>query len=404
MAVSTKYGSSFSTFSFKGLEPHSRWVAYAVAVLLICSCLDAVLPNCDFIPEYTAEICIVAALAMFELWKDNFGKIMCSTKSPKSVDTCFSTPVNTKTTKSAVARSGTLCHPLAASTDPSSEDDAAAPGGTAAGEFHVRLQAAAKHGDLDKAKMILQSMKVAGARPTVMCYSALISACAKAGDADGAEDWLETLIGANLGKPNTICFNITISACAKSGNVARAEAWIPKMRDLGVEPDVMSFNAVIDACARAAQVNRAEEWLSHMCRDNVSPNVVSYSSVLHACAKVGSPSRAEKWLSQMEAEGVEPNAICYNALINACAKAGDNHRASDWIDRMTENGVQPTVNSYSCIIDRLAKTGAVHAAEAWIQKMAKAGVEADLVTYNMILGAYSRAGDAERASATLSHA
>ncbi|CAE7279844.1 PPR4 [Symbiodinium sp. CCMP2456] len=260
-----------------------------------------------------------------------------------------------------------------------------------------RLQAAAKAGDTDAAEALMERILGEGTKPSLVCYGALISAFAKAGDVKRAEYWLEALEASGVGSPNGICLNMLISACAKANAVDRAEYWLVKMPSLGLSPDVMSYNAVIDACARTGDVVRAERWLEKMKASGTTPNVVSYSSVLHACARSCDASLAERWLERMSKEGAEPNAICYNAVINAWCKEGNTRRAAHWLEQMSQRGVQPTVNSYSTIIDKLAKAGDIDGAETWLMRMAEAGVEADAVSYNMLFSACSKMGDSVRA-------
>ncbi|CAK0903781.1 unnamed protein product, partial [Prorocentrum cordatum] len=80
----------------------------------------------------------------------------------------------------------------------------------------LRLHAAAKVGDAAAAEAIASNLMAKGSQMPVVGYGALISAYAKAGDAMGAERWLNELIQMGVAKPNTICVNITISAHAKN--------------------------------------------------------------------------------------------------------------------------------------------------------------------------------------------
>ena len=65
-----------------------------------------------------------------------------------------------------------------------------------------------------------------GVTPTVVCYGSLVTSCAKVGDVNGAERWLNELCNSGVGKPNTICVNMVISASAKCGDLD-AFLWAP---------------------------------------------------------------------------------------------------------------------------------------------------------------------------------
>merc|ERR1719424_2803581 len=191
-------------------------------------------------PELATEVGLVAVVLIFELFRGDYLGLFSKQQAE--------VPKKQKAMRDPSISASSKIEPKSKS--------------SAVGQTHLaeQLQVAAKTGDLVTAEKMFKHMQHIGAKPSVICYGALIGACAKAGDVDGAEKWLEGLAGAGLGKPNTICVNMTISACAKSGDCARAEAWISKMQELGVEPDVMSYNAVIDACARVCEIARAEGW------------------------------------------------------------------------------------------------------------------------------------------------
>ena len=65
-----------------------------------------------------------------------------------------------------------------------------------------RLQAAAKAGDTDAAEALMERILGEGTKPSLVCYGALISAFAKAGDVKRAEYWLEALEASGVGSPN----------------------------------------------------------------------------------------------------------------------------------------------------------------------------------------------------------
>lgn len=96
-------------------------------------------------------------------------------------------------------------------------------------------------------------------------YTAVVDACAKAGDAARAEHWLAEM-HARRCAANIRSYNALLSACAKVGNIARAEYWLTEMMQIrSIDVDVISYNAVIHACAKACDGARAEHWLAFIC-------------------------------------------------------------------------------------------------------------------------------------------
>ena len=45
-------------------------------------------------------------------------------------------------------------------------------------------------------------------------------------------------------------YTAVIDACAKAGDAPSAEKWMQKMIEKGIEPNVVSYSALIDACAK----------------------------------------------------------------------------------------------------------------------------------------------------------
>ena len=53
-------------------------------------------------------------------------------------------------------------------------------------------------------------------------------------------------------------YSTIIDACAKHGDVDRAETWLQRMLYDGVQAEVVSYSAVIDACAKHGDVDEAD--------------------------------------------------------------------------------------------------------------------------------------------------
>lgn len=69
---------------------------------------------------------------------------------------------------------------------------------------------------------------------SVTLYNALISACAKRGDLQRAEFWLNRMVTHSLGA-DVVSYSTVINACAKCNDLRGAEAWFKKMGQEGVQ-------------------------------------------------------------------------------------------------------------------------------------------------------------------------
>ncbi|CAK0803792.1 unnamed protein product [Prorocentrum cordatum] len=87
-------------------------------------------------------------------------------------------------------------------------------------------------------------------------------------------------------EPTVISYSAGISACEKGEQWERALSLLSEMREGTVEPTVISYTAGIIACEKGKQWQRAVSLLSHMWEAKLVPGVTSYSSGVSACEKV----------------------------------------------------------------------------------------------------------------------
>ena len=63
------------------------------------------------------------------------------------------------------------------------------------------------------------------------------------------------------GFSNVITYSAAISACEKATQAQKALELLEEMRQKGLEPDVITYNAAISACEKATQAEKALELL-----------------------------------------------------------------------------------------------------------------------------------------------
>merc|ERR1719272_595489 len=163
-------------------------------------------------------------------------------------------------------------------------------------------------------------MLESGVQANVQSYSAVISAFAKTGDAQGSEKWLMKMLAAGI-RGDTISYTAMINACARVGNVEKAEEWLIKMLEDSVEPNVITFNAVIAACAKKNQGRRAENWLEKMRRADVLPNSFSYNSAAKPFVALGDYKKVEQLMADLHNDGLAFDDFCLTSLLHAYGNA-----------------------------------------------------------------------------------
>ena len=67
-------------------------------------------------------------------------------------------------------------------------------------------------------------------------YNTVMDVCAKAGDPQSAEFWLQRMVERGI-EPNVVSFATVIHGFARKGDERRAQHWQGKMLEMGVEPE-----------------------------------------------------------------------------------------------------------------------------------------------------------------------
>lgn len=237
-------------------------------------------------------------------------------------------------------------------------------------------------------------MKARGIMPNDHTFVALMSAHSKVDDVDAVERWMQA--ATDCGIASSILYNILIHSCAKLGEMDRAEHWLNCMKEQGVQPDTTNYNSLIHACGKQCRAQKAEELLEEMLGAGLQPTVTTYTALVDVCAKTLDVERAEHWLERMLENSVEPNVVTYSSMLNACAKVGDLSRAEQWYRHMQSRSVRPNAYTYSALINACAQVGDMNAACSWLQAAEQAGAALDGVVYGCVINTCGKVGDADK--------
>merc|ERR1719473_973181 len=122
-------------------------------------------------------------------------------------------------------------------------------------------------------------------------------------------------------QPNAHSFSAVINACAKAGDIQSAIRWLDKMEDAGIAADVVVYSTVLDACAKVGDADRSAQVFKQMVANGIRPNVVSYASLARPFAHNGNYQEVERLRKEMEANGLCMNEYFLYALLLAYASA-----------------------------------------------------------------------------------
>merc|ERR1719444_363946 len=155
-----------------------------------------------------------------------------------------------------------------------------------------------------------------------------------------AEQWHRTMMEQGV-PPNAHSYSAVISACAKAGDVEAATRHLEEMNEVGVPADVVVYSGVLDACAKVLDTKTALSVFKQMKAAGVRPNVVTYASMAKPFAHQGEWQQVERLAKDMEKSGLRVNEyFLYAQLISyANAQPRQIERAELAFRKAVDNGV-----------------------------------------------------------------
>jgi pentatricopeptide repeat protein len=158
-------------------------------------------------------------------------------------------------------------------------------------------------------------------RPNAHSYSAILNACAKAGDADMAEVWLERCEKAGEANDSVI-YSSVIDACGKVGDGDRAMRIFRRMESNGVRPHMVAYAALARPFSYKGDWQKVESIAAELRATGTKPNeYFIYAQLLsYAVSKPRQPERAEACFLEAVNEGVKVNDHITTALVRAVGR------------------------------------------------------------------------------------
>ena len=244
----------------------------------------------------------------------------------------------------------------------------------------------------------LERMLQSDVPPDTTAFNAVLLAYATACDCEGAFLCMSSYEARARdecpnAKPDVVSFNTLISACAKEAKPERAEMAFSQMRKRGLVPNEITYSTLITARARGGQPAKAQAWLDAMIESGVAPDVVSYNAVCAAHAKVGDTAAALECLRQMELQGLKASPNTHASMVNALVQSGRAEEAEVGLRKIIASGERLGAGSFNALLNLHAKEGRAEAAYKIIELMKQSGVAPTLVTYNSLAASHASNGD-----------
>lgn len=229
-------------------------------------------------------------------------------------------------------------------------------------------------------------MKREGVRPTVVTYSALISAAEKGQQWKLALEVLEEMKTAGHGA-NVIAYSAAISALSKGQMWHKALELFREIEASGGKPSIVTYNATMTALEKGLQWERALDLFDEMKIKNMPVTVVSYGSAISACEKGLQYRQCLEYLDEMTEMGIKKNVIIFGAAMSCMEKSCRADIAFQLMERMKLEDVAANVHIYNSAISACARCNLWEKGYELFREMDDVRVARDVVTYNAVLDA-----------------
>ena len=264
-------------------------------------------------------------------------------------------------------------------------------------------------------------------QPSLNGINTVISAHAKAGNVEKAQELIDQMLaaasGASLPRPNVVSFNGILDAIHHRGGReagVQAEEVLRWMESLSIHPNTVSFTTVISAWAKTGHpdaAERAEAILQHCIdlhvsgsRSDVAPSAHTFASVITAWSRSGRPDAAERavgvidMMKNLYEKGGLPSqnlTDAFNSLIITLGRSKSLHmwdKVTELLQYMEEAGITVNATTRSSVMIGLLKIqgdGPKRALDYFLDLEAKylggdPKAQLDVYCYNVALDALSK--------------
>lgn len=288
------------------------------------------------------------------------------------------------------------------------------------------LDGYARHGELDKAVSVMQTMKQHSVAPNEVTFTCLIAGMARNGKLNQAKDTLKYMKSTGL-VPSKITYNALIAALVEPSEkydggggstltishdyddkVNEALAIFREMMKAGVRPNAVTLVTLVEALGRCTtpRLSVISLLIDKMEKDSLlaSGNTMVMTAAIRACGVAGDLKAALAFFRKI----AQPDVQAVNTLLDTCCKCKNdsvllqifdyNFRTRTGSSR-TSNSLAPDVVSYTILISGLLRTHLnISHAKKFYEEMRNRDILPDKALIDVILRAMLRHGQVQKLS------
>ncbi|XP_071737902.1 pentatricopeptide repeat-containing protein At1g74630 [Rutidosis leptorrhynchoides] len=193
-------------------------------------------------------------------------------------------------------------------------------------------------------------------------------------------------------KPNEVSLTGILSVCAQAGAFEFGKILHCYIEKLGFVWIRSVNNALLDTYSKCGNVNMARLVFERM---PGKKSIVSWTTMVAGLAMQGYGEEALKLFHQMEESGIKPDGVTFISILYACSHAGLIKEGCRYFEIMkNKHNIEPSFEHYGCMVDLYGRGGELQKAYDFITQMP---IRANAVIWRTLLGACSIHGNVELA-------
>ncbi|KAL1617378.1 hypothetical protein SLS56_011031 [Neofusicoccum ribis] len=265
------------------------------------------------------------------------------------------------------------------------------------------ITAAAKEGRMELAQDILSLAKQdVPLQPQhrivrygwVTILDSMVAACLQAGDRQGAARYHQELLDMGAA-PSANTFGLYITTLKEStktfDEATEAVKIFLRAKSEGVEPSSFLYNALIGKLGKARRIDDCLFYFQEMRNLGIRPTSVTYGTVVNALCRVSDEKFAEELFEEMESmPNYKPRPAPYHSMMQFfLTTKRDRSKVLSYYERMRTKGIEPTTHTYKLLIDTYAtlEPADMAAAEGVLGQIRQSGHRPEAVHFASLIHA-----------------
>lgn len=196
-------------------------------------------------------------------------------------------------------------------------------------------------------------------------------------------------------QPDIVIYNAVLNACVKRKNLEGAFWVLQELKKQGLQPLTSTYGLVMEVMLECGKYNLVHEFFRKVQKSSI-PNALTYKVLVNTLWKEGKTDEAVLAIENMERRGIVGSAALYYDFARCLCSAGRCKEALMQMEKICKVANKPLVVTYTGLIQACLDSKDLQSA-VYIFNHMKTFCSPNLVTYNIVLKGYLEHGMFEEA-------